>query len=459
MARDHILIKTLVPICPSVSTIGGMPFRALETASIARCLGLTADRDDDQIEAYFERSEVVDVPGGPGTPGFHLARQEGVSVRLVREGRSWLASQDGFGPRAFIDSLRQVARALPRAPYAQPRLEIRPAEALAATELLQFPANVTRAVREQLVAFPIELRVSRHRRWSQVVGPRFVPAPEEECFYSLVAEMPWGRFGCLLSQLDQSSARRVAASLIRFFRARDAKPPPDPVTGVVMAPQVAAVLLHEAVAHALEADTLALGGNPAAAIGVRLGSDDLNVLDDPASAPPAVCKSADDEGQAVHRRWLLRGGVVEQPLADSLWARSFPALSPGAARRGSRHLPPVPRSTHLELLAGSSSIAELLEAANGGLYLPEVSRGRLDPHSGRFELHFPLARRIQGGKPGDWVGACSMSAHVADLLGTVVGVGRQAEAAGAGWCAKGGQRLPVWATTPPLLMEGVEVTS
>jgi hypothetical protein len=47
--------------------------------------------------------------------------------------------------------------------------------------------------------------------------------------------------------------------------------------------------------------------------------------------------------------------------------------------------------------------------------------------------------------------------RVADLLTRVVAVGSQAKPAGAGWCAKGGQKLPVWATAPALRLEDVEV--
>ena len=46
---------------------------------------------------------------------------------------------------------------------------------------------------------------------------------------------------------------------------------------------------------------------------------------------------------------------------------------------------------------------------------------------------------------------------MADLLAAVTGVGRAARPAGAGWCAKGGQKLAVWATAPPIRLEGVEV--
>jgi TldD protein len=218
-----------------------------------------------------------------------------------------------------------------------------------------------------------------------------------------------------------------------------------------------AVLLHEAVAHALEADTLAQGGNPEAAVGVAMAASCLDVLDDPMAAPEGVRRATDDEGSATVRRWLLRGGAVEQPLADLLWARTSPVLMPGAGRRGTRHLPPGPRSSHLEILTGAASEADLLAGKEEGLYLPEASRGTLDPLSGEFALHFPYARRFRRGALAESVGACVLRGRVADLLTRVVAVGAAAKAAGAGWCAKGGQKLPVWATAPSLRLDDVEI--
>jgi hypothetical protein len=47
---------------------------------------------------------------------------------------------------------------------------------------------------------------------------------------------------------------------------------------------------------------------------------------------------------------------------------------------------------------------------------------------------------------------------VSDLLTRATAVGRETYLAGAGWCAKGGQKMPVWATCPALRLEGVEIT-
>ncbi|HYU32156.1 MAG TPA: metallopeptidase TldD-related protein [Thermoanaerobaculia bacterium] len=435
-----------------------MPFSELDTAAVARTLSQIAEQPEDVVDAFFERREEVELPPEDEGPGLRVWREEGFAVRLVREGRTWLASRDAIEGRPFAEALRQVARAIPSATYPEPVLRMPPAgPPIAAPELAELPPAVNRALRSHHVGFPVRYSVRRHRRWVQVVGPRLVPAAESETFYSVTVEGSWGRYGALFPRLDGGVAETVAGALVSLFRARQAAPPAAFRGVAVLAPGVVAVLLHEAVAHALEADVLAQGGNPEAAVGVAMATERLDVLDDPAAAPEGVRRSTDDEGSPVFRRWLLRGGVVEQPLADSLWARTSPVLVPGAGRRGSRHLPPGPRSSHLELLPGATDEADLLAGADEGLFLAEASRGSLDSLSGEFALHLPFARRIRRGALAETVGPCLLRGRVADLLTRVTAVGRPAYPAGAGWCAKGGQKLPVWATAPALRLEGVEI--
>ncbi len=435
-----------------------MPFTGLDTSGVARALAQVADRPGDLADAFFERSEEVElVPPESGGPGLRVRREEGFALRLVRDGKTWLAARDQLAPRAFAEALRQVARALPAASYPEPALAAEPLEPPRALELREFPGAVERALRAEHVAFPLRLALRRHRRWVQVVGPRLVPAAESETYYSAAVETPWGRHGALLPDLGPAAAAAVAAAAVALFRAREAPPPAPGRVPAVLGPAAAAVLLHEAVAHALESDTLALGGAVEAAVGLALASVGLDVLDDPAAAPAGVRRTTDDEGIPVCRRWLLRGGVVEQPLADALAARASPALVPGAARRSSRHLPPGPRSHHLELLPGAMEEGELLAGADGGLLVPEASRGSLDPLSGEFRLEVPSARRIRRGAPAEPHGRFLLRGRVADLLARITGVGHTPVPAGAGWCAKGGQKLPVWATTPALRLDRVEV--
>jgi len=435
-----------------------LPFTDLDAPGIARALAQIVERPEDVADVFLERREELELPPEDAAPGVRLRREEGLAVRLTRGRKTWLASTDRLAAKDFQDALRRVARAQPRLGYPLKQLQPSPwPEPPAAEEVLSFPAAVRRALRRRQARFRCRLVVRRHRRWLQVIGPRLASPVEREAFYSVVAETPWTRHGVLLTRLDDEAADGVARRLVRAYHCRDATPP-EPWRGpCVLGPSAAAVLLHEAVAHALEADTLAAGGHPEAAVGVALGAAGLDVVDDPTSAPDAVRRTVDDEGMPALRRHLLRGGVVEQPLCDAVWARSSEVLAAGAGRRSDRHRPPAPRSTHLELAPGELAREELLAGAGGGLYLPVAERGHLDPLSGRFVLRFPYGRRIRNQTAGEPVGPAAMHGRVAELLQAITGIGSEARLAGAGWCAKGGMTLPVWATVPALRLEGVEV--
>ena len=413
-----------------------MPFADLDTAALGRSLAQIADRDDDVADLFVERRERVELTTEEDEPGLVARREEGFAIRLLRRGQTWIAARDGVEPAAFTQALREVARAQPQTPYRPPRrFGLEAVEEAEAPELRRFPAAVARRIRSAHVAFPFQLRVARLRRWVQVVGPRLAAEPVHESFYSVTARFPWGSFGNLFPALDREAEADTAVALIDHLRARDAAATPTGSPPLVLSPAATAVLLHEAVAHALEADTFILPGRPEAACGVQLGGENLSVLDDPAGAPEAVARAFDDEGVPVTRRWLLRDGVVQEPLADLFFARSSERLSPGAARRSDRHAPPRPRSSHLELVPGEASEEDLWREASGGVYLSRASRGRLDPVSGRFEIQFPFSRRIGPDGPGEPCGPCRLRGRVHQLLTAIVAVGAQARFAGAGWCA------------------------
>ncbi|HYN21920.1 MAG TPA: hypothetical protein VE078_13245, partial [Thermoanaerobaculia bacterium] len=176
-----------------------MPFSELDNAAIARTLSQIAEQPEDVADAFFERREEAELPPEDESPGLRVRREEGFAIRLVREGRTWLAARDVIDAKPFAEALRQVARALPSATYPEPPFRLPPFELdpKEAAELLGVPDVVVRALRSHHVGFPARLTVRRHRRWVMVIGPRLVAGQEQETFYSLHAETTWGGHGAL----------------------------------------------------------------------------------------------------------------------------------------------------------------------------------------------------------------------------------------------------------------------
>ncbi len=434
-----------------------VPLAELDVGGVARCLAQIADPGSDRVEAFFEVTEELRFdPQGPA-PALGVRREAGLAVRLARGGQSWLASGDSIDRRSFEDALLRVARARPAARAPVPALVVGELPGEAAPRTLQlFPQRVGERIRERHAAFPFSLVLARHRRWVRVVGALLAPEPEQESFWSCVARCPWGRWGAVFAELDEAAAERIAAALLGIFRSRGAASPAAGRVPIVLGPAACAVLLHEAVAHALESDLPDFGARLPER-GEPLGSAALTVADDPATAPAPVRRRTDDEGSPVVRRFLLRSGAVDQPLADLASAADSESLLPGAARRPSRHASPAPRSTHLELAPGERGETELVAAAAGGLLVLEASRGRLDPRSRRFRLDVPHARRLGPDGPGEVVGAFRLGGRLDEILGRVADVGAATGPAAAGWCVKGGLKVPVWSTAASLLLDDAEI--
>ena len=436
-----------------------MPFSSIEVAPIARTLAQLVEQKEDICDLYLERLEQVELPPFP-SPGLLVRQESGLALRLIQGGSCWLGGHDAITSEALQDLLRKVVRRMPRLPF--PHLELGPEkrpEPESAAGLSVFASELENRLRRH-DGLPVpRARVVRYRRAVKIVSPSHATGTEIEQYFGVQLEPSEGARGRshLMTRLDEDAAERVALSYHRAFAARAATFPGPWRGACVLGPEAVAVFLHESIAHALEADILAYGGEPESAIGVPVGSSLLHVFDDPGGAPEGIRRAWDDEGTPTLRRYLVRGGIVEQPLADRVWASRCDYLLPGSGRRGNRYDAASPRSYHLELAPGEASLQQLLAQAEGGLYLPEAESGYLDPLSGEFELRFPWGQRIAGGSPAHYVGACRLRGRVGALLERIGEVGKDAVAAGSGWCAKGGSRMPVWATAPPLLMNDVEI--
>lgn len=428
---------------------------ATDIPALAEALDLLVENPHQHAEAFFERRETVELLPPNTNDRIRLLREQGLAVRRIEGGASRLASADTISGQVFAaccDRLAGIAGSI----GAPPRIKANRWPALRLADIERAERQLRRAVNRRRVGFPMEVAVRRHRRQVQVIHGHISAPNQFEEYFSLRVDTPWAVWGGLLPSLADEDLDPVAACLVDRLRSRYLPAHAGTPGIIVLGPCAAAVMLHEVVAHTLEADTLALTGAPDSVVGLKLGGPHLDVVDDPRSAPEGCMRSSDDEGTAVITRWLLRRGRVRQPLADLSWADRYRTLIPGAGRRASRHRLPGPRTTHLELLPGDLPEKELFAEAAGGIYIGEFESGNLDPLTGGCVLRAPCARRIGASGPVDFLGPVEIQSRTVDLLAAVTAVGDRPLAGGAGWCEKGGSRLPVWARCPALRLEGME---
>ncbi len=326
-----------------------MPFLEADIGALARCLAQVSDDPAALVEGFFERTEQTALAPRGETAAHRVWREEGFSIRLASRDETWMVSRDGIDGTEFLEALRKTARRMAQGLRPPPRLRAAPAPELPTLDAARaFRAEVEGQLRRRHLAFPLRLEVRRHRRWIQIVGRELVAEPESEDFWSLRAALDGVSWGSLLPALDADAAAGVAASLAALFRSRDAPAPEARRGELLLGASAAAVLLHEAVAHALEVDTLALTGDPAAAVGHRVGSEALDLLDDPSGGPTGLRRADRRRRRAGasplapaprHHRAAARRSALGAPVARAPPRRRpapVAALAPGAALAPSR---------------------------------------------------------------------------------------------------------------------------
>jgi TldD protein len=212
----------------------------------------------------------------------------------------------------------------------------------------------------------------------------------------------------------------------------------------VLSPQAAAVLLHEAVGHLVEA------AGPRTLVGVRVASDLVSIADDPLAAEGPGSYTADDEGvEALGPLAVVREGIIAAELHSLESARAAGELPTGNGRAASAWHAVIPRVANLVCHAGTSSADALLDAAGHGIYVHQLRNGI--SNGSRVQAEIVVAERIAHGR---LTGELLSGAHIDESAGVatrIAGVGDEKLWNPNSMCGKGGQLLFNVGTAAPAL--------
>ena len=134
----------------------------------------------------------------------------------------------------------------------------------------------------------------------------------------------------------------------------------------------------------------------------RYGSELLNVTHDPTRAEEFATFAYDDEGSRAHRQYLIRDGVLIQPLGGALSRQRMARASwdgcVATARASSWNRPPIDRMSNLNLEAGASTFEQIVSSMDDGMLMQTNASWSIDDSRNKFQFGCEWGQRIRGGR-------------------------------------------------------------
>ncbi|NJE05372.1 TldD/PmbA family protein [Thermococcus sp. M36] len=230
-----------------------------------------------------------------------------------------------------------------------------------------------------------------------------------------------------------------------------AKAPPAGRFDVITDPELTGVLIHEALGHAVEADSVKNGDSILAGkLGEKIAVDGLTVVDDPTMPGRFGSYIYDDEGVRAKRVELIRDGVLVSYLNDRETSALLGLEPNGHGRAQSYSHQPLVRMSNTYVEPGDWSFEEMVEEVRNGLYMVGDRGGQVDTASGTFTFGAAFGYIIKDGEIGEMVRDVAMSGRILDVLRSVRAIGKELKVEFPGYCGKG-QIVPVDDGGPHLL--------
>ncbi len=241
---------------------------------------------------------------------------------------------------------------------------------------------------------------------------------------------------------------------------------PEGVFDLIVGPEVAGIIAHESCGHPSEADRI-LGREAAQAgesfikpemIGDKIGSEVVNVVDDPTVPNSFGYYKYDEEGIPARRRYLYKEGKINEFLHNRESAGKIGVQSNGAARSSWWDREPIVRMSTTFFEPGDYNKEELFEDIKEGIYMKSFTEWNIDDI--RYNQKY-VGREAYLIKNGDIVGPVRrpvLEITTPGFYSRVDAVAKDLEFF-AGTCGKGDpmQGVDVWMGGPHIRLRNVKL--
>jgi len=272
------------------------------------------------------------------------------------------------------------------------------------------------------------------------------------------SEVIGGLIGYEIFQIvnPEKLAQEVSARALAKLSAPEA---PVGEMPVVLSSSAGGTMIHEAIGHSLEADSVQKGISPVyqGKIGQKIASELVTVIDDPTLANKNGSYIFDDEGTPAGKTVLIENGILKNYLYDRYTANKDKCISNAHGRRESYHSKPIPRMSNTYLLpdedepatAKAGSPKKIIGSVEKGLFVKKMGGGQVNTATGDFVFEVEEGYLIENGQIGTLVRGAVLLGNGPEVLKSIDMLGNDL-----GWsiglCGKDGQGVPVSDGLPTL---------
>jgi TldD protein len=272
--------------------------------------------------------------------------------------------------------------------------------------------------------------------------------------------------GYEVTNIDQKVFDNIIENTIKVSKAGKLKPGKY---DCILSPELSGLLAHESFGHGMESDTLFKDRAKALDfLGKRIASKQVSIIDNPALPGKNGSFWFDDEGFLTGKTYLIKNGIVLQPITDMYSASrlnqeklkgKYHINRSGNARAESYDHKSYARMSNTYFAPGKSKLNNMIKKIKDGLYLHYSSGGMEDPRGWHVQIQGVVAEQIKNGElTGKMFYEAGMTGYLPKILANIVNVGDKLYVPGTGRCGKGHKEwVRVSEGGPHLLITDVEL--
>jgi TldD protein len=222
---------------------------------------------------------------------------------------------------------------------------------------------------------------------------------------------------------------------------------------VILDPDMAGLVAHEAFGHGVEMDMFVKNRAKAAEyMNKEVASTNVNMYDGAASAVEISSYLFDDEGILGTDTKIIDKGILVSGISDVLSALKLGTRPTGNGKRQSYEHKAYTRMTNTFFAGGNDKVEDMIASIDYGFLLESYSSGMEDPKNWGIQCVVSRGREIKDGKlTGNVFSPIFLTGYVPDLLKSMSMVSEDVVITGNGMCGKGYKEYVKTSTGGPFI--------